>query len=78
MNTEMDYTDQSLEDWILIVTQRARSEHPMVSERVHTTLEQLLKEQLSDRKLTPANLRKFAAKLLAEQASQQPETEEKQ
>lgn len=78
MTTEAEYTNHSSEDWILTVTQKARSMHPMVSKRVHATLEQSLKGQISDRKLTPMNLRKVAAKLLTEQDIQQPESEEKQ
>ena len=76
MTTKAKYTNRSSESWVLTVTQNARSKHPMVSERVHANLEQLLKVQISDRKLTGTKLREVAAQLLAEQEIQQPVSEE--
>lgn len=52
--------------------------HPIVSERVHASLEQLLRVQISDQRLAPMKLREIAAQLLTEQDIQQPESEEKQ
>lgn len=78
MTTKEECTNHSSESWILTVTQKAQSMHPMVSERVHASLEQLLRVQFSDRRLAPTKLREVAAQLLAEQDIQQPESEEKQ
>ena len=78
MTPEAECTIESSEDWILTVTHKAQSKYPAVSERVRATLEQSLKEELSDRKLTSKNLTIIATKLLAEQAHQQPESEETQ
>lgn len=78
MTPEAEYINHGSEDWILAVTHKAQSKHPSVTERVRATLEQSLKGQLSDRKLTSGNIRTFATKLLAEQAHQQPESEEMQ
>ena len=75
---EAECTIESSEDWILTVTHKAQSKHPAVSERVRATLEQSLKGQLSDRRLTSRNLKAIATKLLAEQAHQHPESEETQ
>lgn len=78
MTTKAEYTNTSADGWIITVTQKARSMHPIVSERVHASLEQLLRVQISDQRLAPMKLREIAAQLLAEQDIQQPESEEKQ
>ena len=78
MNQETEDMNQSLEDWISKLTQKAQSEHPQVSERARAIVEQLLNGQLSDRKLSSTNLKTIARKLLTEQAQQQPEIEKSQ
>ena len=64
------------EDWIMTVTEEARSRHPEVAEKVRATLGKALNGPLSDSKLSSGNLGKLAKELLAEQGRQQPDTEE--
>ena len=54
-----------LEDqWVLDVISKVLESHPSIDSNVFTVLEQLLQSELSDRELTPANLKEVATTLV--------------
>ena len=78
MTPETEDTSDGSEDWISAVIQKARGKHLTVSANVYDSLEELLREQISDRKLTPANLKVLVTQLLGDMTPKQSEPEEKQ
>ena len=77
MTPETECSSDSTEDWISDVIARIRKNDLVVPENIYSSLEKLLREQISHRKLTPANLKDVADQLLNDMATDQPEPEEK-
>ena len=78
MTSETQCTKDNPEDWISVVIKRAQNDNPVVPDGIFASLEKLLRGQVSDRKLTPANLKNVASQLLKEMAIEHTEPEETQ
>ena len=66
MSEDQEITDDLGEQWVLDVISNVRNGHPPTDSNVLTTLEELLQNKLSDRELTPANLKEVATALIEE------------
>ena len=78
MPEETESPTNSSDQWVSDVIDRARKSNPLVPENTLATMQQLLRGQISEEKLTPTNLKKIAVQLLGDMASKQPESEETQ
>ena len=72
MIPEPDCTSESSEEWISDVITRAKTNNPKIPAEPYSSLETILRDQIGDRKLTQANLRKVAAQLLGNMATEKP------
>ena len=64
MSEEQEITGGLKDQWVLDVISNVRDSHPSTVSDVFTVLEQLLQSELSDRDLTPANLKEVANTLI--------------
>ena len=64
MSEDQDITDDLVEQWVLDVINNVRNGHPSTESNVLTALEELLQSKLSDRELTPTNLKEVASTLV--------------
>ena len=64
MSEDQEITGDLVEQWVLDVISNVRNGHPSTDSNVLTTLEELLQSKLSDRELTPANLKEVATTLV--------------
>ncbi len=70
-NTESSIA--TADQWVSNVIEKARDKNPLVVEKVLDNIEQLLKGQLSQQKLTPTTLKSLATQLLEGPVHSQPE-----
>ena len=63
------------DDWVTTRITEASKRHPLVTEAVSSRMVQLLNAQLSDRHLTPANLKSVAAELIEDMVPFPPKPE---
>ena len=66
MPTNQEITGDLGDQWILDAISNVRNGHPATDPSVFTMLEELLQIKLSDRELTPANLKQVANTLIKE------------
>ena len=64
MSENQEITGGLGDQWVLDVISKVRESHPSTVYNVLTVLEQLLQSELSDRELTPANLKEVATTLV--------------
>ena len=64
MPTDQENTGDFREQWIIDAISNVRNGHTATDPSVFTTLEALLQRKISDRDLTPANLREVANTLI--------------
>ena len=64
MSEEKETTGSRPDQWISDVTKNVRDSYPETSSNAVTVMEQLLQSKLSDRELTPANLKEVATTLI--------------
>lgn len=64
MSENQEITGGLGDQWVLDVISKVREGHPSTVSNVLTALEQLLQSELSDRELTPANLKEVATTLV--------------
>lgn len=65
-------------DWTKAVVAEAWKHHPSVTDAAHARIGELLKTQLSDRQIPPAELRLLASTLMADMVPQQSKAESKE
>ena len=77
MSEDQEITGYLGEQWIVDAIDDVRMDCPSIDSIVLTRLEELLQDKLSDRGLTPANLRELSATLIEEFVlkTTEPETE---
>lgn len=63
------------DSWVTTRITEASNSHPSVTEAVSARMEQLLKAQLGERQLTPANLKRVATELIKDMVTVQPNPE---
>ena len=78
MNTGPNYSSGSSDQWVSTLINEARKTNPLVTDAALTTIEMLLKGQLSERKQTPAKLKEVARQLIREMVPKPPDTEDTQ
>ena len=66
MSEDQEITGCLGEQWVVDVISNVRNGHPSTDSNVFTRLEELLQSKLSDRELTPANLKEVATALIEE------------
>ena len=76
MDKEPDSAMDSGVHWVSSILKAARKDNPLVADRVFARLENLLEGQLSERDLSPANLKAVANQLIGDTVPTLPETEE--
>ena len=64
MSEDQEITGGIEDQWVLDVISNVRESHPSTVSNVFTVLEQLLLSKVSDRELTPANLKEIATTLI--------------
>lgn len=64
MSEDQEVTGGPGDQWVLDVISKVRDGHPAIASDVYTTLEELLQSKISDRNLTPANLKGVATTLV--------------
>ncbi len=64
MSEDQEITGCLGEQWVVDVISNVRNGHPSTDSKVFTTIEELLQSKLSDRELTPANLKEVATALI--------------
>ena len=77
MSECQEVTGDHEEQWFLDVVSNVRNAHPMTDSKVFATFEELLQANLSDRALTPANLKEVATTLIEEFVLKTTESETK-
>ena len=77
MSEHQKITGDQEEQWVLDVVSNVRNTHPLIDSNVLTTFEELLQINLSDRELTPANLKEVATTLIEEFVLKTTESETK-
>ena len=78
MNTGPNCSSGSSDQWVSTLINEARKTNPLVTDAALTTIEMLLKGQLSERKQTPAKLKEVARQLIREMVPKPPDTEDTQ
>ena len=76
MAEESKYADDSDDQWVSLLIDQARNSNPLVADGVFTRMEFLLKGEISERDMTPTNLKKVAKQLIGDMVSKPPEPEE--
>ena len=66
MSEDQGFTGNLEKRWISDVISSVRNVHPSTDPIVFTTFEELLQTKLSDRELTPSNLKEMANALIQE------------
>ena len=64
MPEDQEITGSLGDQWVLDVIGKVRESHPSTVSTVFKVFEQLLQSELSDRELTPANLKEVATTLV--------------
>ena len=64
MSKEQEIAASPGDQWVLDVISKVRESHPLTDSNLFTLLGQLLQSDLSDRELTPANLKEVANTLV--------------
>ena len=78
MAKEQKSTSDSGDQWVSSLLKASRENNPLVADKVFARLEVLLQGQLSERDLTPANLKAVANQLIGDTVPKPPESEETQ
>ena len=78
MTEEPKFTSESGDQWVSLVINEARNSNPLVAEGVLARIELLLKGEISERDLTPTNLKKVATQLIGDMVPKPPEPAETQ
>ena len=78
MTKEPESTGDSGDQWVSPLLKAARKDNSLVAEAVFARLEILLEGQLSERDLTPTNLKAVATQLIGDTVPKPPEPEETQ
>ena len=78
MAKESESTSDSGDQWIPSLLKSARENNPLVADGVFAKLETLLKGQISERDLTPTNLKTIATQLIEDMVTKLPEPKETQ
>lgn len=78
MAKEPGLTGISGDQWASSLLEAARKDNPLVTEAVFARLAVLLGGQLSERDLTPANLKAVATQLIGDAVPEPPKPEETQ
>ena len=77
MSKHQEITGVQEDQWVLDVVSNVRNAHPGTDSDVLTTFEDLLQVKLSDRALTPANLKEVATAVIEEFVLKTTESETK-
>ena len=78
MAEEPESVSISGDQWVSSLLKAARKDNPSVADGVFARLEILLKGQLSEKDLTPTNLKAVATQLIGDTVPNPPEPEETQ
>ena len=78
MAEEQESTKDNADPWVSSLLEAARKDNPLVPESVFARLEILFGGQLTERELTPANLKAVATQLIGDTAPKPPESGETQ
>ena len=78
MTEESKYTSESGDQWVSHLINEARNSNPLVADAVFASMGFLLKGEISERDLTPTNLKKIATQLTGDMVPKPPEPEETQ
>ena len=78
MAIEPESTKDSGDQWVSSLLKAARKDNPLVADGVFARLRVLLEGQLSERDLTPTNLKTVATQLIGDTVPKPPEPEETQ
>ena len=78
MTKDQDPTNDRRDQWVSSLLQSARKDNPLFAEAVFLRLDTLLKGQLSERDLTPTQLRTAATQLIEDMVPKPPKPEETQ
>ena len=78
MTKEPESTGDSGDQWVSSLLKAARKDNSLVAEAVFARLEILLEGHLSERDLTPTNLKAVATQLIGDTVPKPPEPEETQ
>ena len=78
MAKEPESTKDSGAQWVSSLLKAARKDNPLVADGVFARLRILLEGQLSERDLTPTNLKTVATQLIGDTVPKPPEPEETQ
>ena len=78
MAIEPESTKDSGDQWVSSLLKAARKDNPLVADGVFVRLRILLEGQLSERDLTPTNLKTVATQLIGDTVPKPPEPEETQ
>ena len=78
MAIEPECTKDSGNQWVSSLLKAARKDNPLVADGVFARLRILLEGQLSERDLTPTNLKTVATQLIGDTVPKPPEPEETQ
>lgn len=64
MPKESTSTSETGDQWVSLLVNEARNRHSLVADGVFDRIELLLKEEISEKDLTPPNLKRIAIQLL--------------
>ena len=78
MLEQSESTTDSGDQWVSSLLKGFRENNPLVPDGVFDRLELLLKGQISERDLTPTNLKVVAEQLIGDMVPKPPEPEEKE
>ena len=78
MAQEPESTSNGGDQWISSLLKAAKKDNPMVADGVFARLEILLEGQLSERDLTPTNLKAVATQLIGDTVPKPPQPGETQ
>ena len=78
MANEPESTVDRGDQWVSSLLKAARKDNPLVADSVFARLEILFEGQLTERDLTPTNLKTVATQLIGDTVPKPPEPEETQ
>ena len=78
MAKEPESTNDNDDQWVSSLLRAARKDNPLVADSVFARLELLFEGQLTERDLTPTNLKAVATQLIGDMVPKPPEPEETQ
>ena len=78
MPEQSESTSDASDQWVSAILKTARQNNPLVANGVFDRLELLLKGQISERDLTPTNLKAVATQLIGDMLPKVSESEETQ